>query len=199
MYTIKKVPVYNAEKIMIDKCLWGYNNYKPLVFAQLSYDNQGFLVKYTVGEKNPKRTKTEHFESVHLDSCVEFFANFDPDHDDHYFNFETNANGAMNVAYRASRNDSILLTHEEVESFEITPVIFSDHWEVGYKIGFDFIKKYVKDFDISKCNDIKANFYKCGDETESEHYICYNHVGHPTPDFHRPEYFARIILDKSDK
>lgn len=194
MYTIKKIPVYNAERLIIGNSLWGYDKYKPEVFAQLSYDDEGFIVKFTIGEKNPKRTKTAHFESVHLDSCVEFFANFKPADGDYYFNFETNANGVMNVAYRSSRYDSVLLSFEDVNSFGITPAIFSDHWEVGYKIGFDFIKKYIKDFDIAKCDKIKGNFYKCGDEADLKHYISWNPVGVPTPDFHRPEYFAEILV-----
>lgn len=194
MYTIKKLPVYNADRLKLNNVLWGYDEYKPEVFAQISYDDEGFIVKFTIGEKDPKKTKTQHFESVHLDSCVEFFVNFKPSNNERYFNFETNANGVMNVAFRKNRDDFVLLSHEDVNSFNITPVIFSDHWEVSYEISFEFIKKYINDFDITKCHTILGNLYKCGDDTKPKHYISWNNIGCNTPDFHKPEFFAELKI-----
>lgn len=194
MYSIKNMPVYNAEKIYINDALWGYNSYKSEVFAQISRDSEGFIIKFTVGEKNPQRDYTKHLDPVNLDSCVEFFANFNPDKDNHYFNFETNANGVMNVGFRTDRHDGQLLTEEEIESFNITTVIFDDHWEVSYKIGYDFLLKYIPDFDISKCNKIKCNLFKCGDETETPHFLCWSHIDGDAEDFHQSAYFKEMSV-----
>ena len=83
------------------------------------------------------------------------------------------------------------------EACGLNPVaeIFDDYWTVTYKIGFDFIKKYYPDFDITKTKKIKANLYKCGDNTDTEHYLSYFVVGCEKPDFHRPEYFGEIEID----
>ena len=142
------------------------------------------------------REKKQHLEFVHEDSCVEFFVNFLPDESDKYINFEVNAAGAMNAAFRSNKNDGVPLELEEIEGFCITPEIKEDCWCVTYKVGFDFIKKYYPEFDINSCDYIKGNFYKCGDKTEIEHYISYFRVGTEQPDFHRPEFFGKISIEK---
>lgn len=195
MTEIKKTAVDTADKIFINNKLWGYTDYNNEVYAQISYDNEGFWVKFTVFESNPKRTKKEHFEHVHLDSCVEFFCNFDPGNSDKYINFETNANGVMNASFRRNRADSQKLLKEEIEAFGIKTEIYDDKWTVSYKIGFSFIKKYYPQFDIEKCKFIKCNLYKCGDETQIMHYLSYFDVKCEKPDFHRPEYFGKIEIE----
>lgn len=194
--TIIKQKVEEAEKILINNnnAHWGYTEYEKEVYSQVSYDDLGFNVKFTIKEKNPLREKINHFESVHEDSCVEFFANFDPENSDRYINFETNANGVMNVSFRANRYDATPLKLEEVEGFGIKADIFDDYWTVSYKIEFSFLKKYYPNFDIDKAEYISCNFYKCGEKTEIEHYMSYFEVKTEKPDFHRPEYFGRIYL-----
>ena len=39
-----------------------------------------------------------------------------------------------------------------------------------------------------------ANFYVCGDRTPCPCYGAWNDVQTTTPDFHRPEFFGRLIL-----
>jgi hypothetical protein len=41
---------------------------------------------------------------------------------------------------------------------------------------------------------IKGNFYKCADGTDSPHYVTWNPVQTPTPDFHRPEFFGELYF-----
>lgn len=196
MCVIRKCAVENAEKIMIDKVNWGYDEYKNEVYLQLSYDDEGINVKFTVNEKNPRREEKEHLNPVHLDSCVEFFVNFTPKTSNHYINFETNANGTMNVSYRTDRYNSQNLELFEIESFNITPAIYDEYWTVSYKIGFSFIKKYYKDFQIDNCDYIIGNIYKCGEGTDIQHFLSHFKVNCETPDFHRPEYFGKIKIEK---
>lgn len=191
-YDIKSISVDDAKKAMIDIKLWGYDEYNADVCAQVSYDNSGFIVKFTVDESNPLAEKREHFAPVNEDSCVEFFVNFTPDSAKRYINFEVNAGGFMNASFRADRYDSIDLLLEEVESFNINAEVFDAYWTVEFKIGYDFIKKYYPDFDINNCQYILGNFQKCGDNTETEHYLSYFPIECENPDFHRPEYFQKM-------
>lgn len=193
MVTIEKNTV---KKLSIDKCLWGYDQYKPEVTLELSYDDEGFSVHFEVLEKNPKRDAKKHFEKVHKDSCLELFLNFSPKTSDRYMNFEANANSVMNVAFRKDRYEKTLLSLEEVENFNIKAEIFDDYWILDYKIGFDFLKKYYPKFDIDNCEYLLGNAYKCGDETEIPHYLALFEVGCDKPDFHRPEYFQKFIILK---
>lgn len=196
MTKIKKVGIEHAEKFVLENKLWGLDAYIGSVYAQVAYDDEGFTVRFTVGESNPLREKKQHLEFVHEDSCVEFFVNFLPEESDKYINFEVNAAGAMNVAFRSNRNDGVPLMLEEIESFHITPQIQEENWSVTYKIGYDFIKKYYPEFDMKRCDYIKGNFYKCGDKTEIEHYLSYFKVETEQPDFHRPEFFGKISVEK---
>jgi hypothetical protein len=41
----------------------------------------------------------------------------------------------------------------------------------------------------------RANLYKCGDETEVEHYNMWNRVETPTPDYHQLPYFGMMTLE----
>ncbi|MDE6269894.1 MAG: hypothetical protein K2M12_03440, partial [Muribaculaceae bacterium] len=42
---------------------------------------------------------------------------------------------------------------------------------------------------------LRANFYKCGDLLSTPHFLSWNRVDTPHPDFHRPEYFGAIKFD----
>ncbi len=42
---------------------------------------------------------------------------------------------------------------------------------------------------------IKANVYKCGDDTAVAHYGSWSPVKSNQPDFHRPECFGDMVLD----
>ena len=194
MFTIKKCDVNMAEKVKIDIDNWNTNTYTLDVFAQISYDEEGFIVKFTTMEADPAREKTEHFQFVHQDSCVEFFVNFTPETSDRYFNLEANANGVMNVSFRKDRYESSPLLKEEVDGFNITPKIYEDYWTVEYKVGFDFIKKYYPDFDINTCEYVTGNLYKCNGANPI--WLTHFPIGHEKPDFHRPEYFQKIPVEK---
>ena len=195
MSKIRKTPLDHADKFVLGNVLWGYDKYTAEVYAQLAYDDTGFLVKFTVAEANPLRTKTKHFEYVHEDSCVEFFVNFMPEKSNRYINFETNANGVMNASFRADRYDTEPLKIDEIQNFNITPEIRTDDWTITYKVGFDFIQKYYPGFDIKDCKYVIGNLYKCGDKTETEHYKSYYPVGCEKPDYHRPEYFGKFEVE----
>ena len=43
-----------------------------------------------------------------------------------------------------------------------------------------------------KGKTFRANFYKCGDMLSVPHYVTWNPVGTPKPDYHRPEYFGEL-------
>jgi len=104
------------EKIFVDKTNWGFTDYQPEVYATIMYDETGFDVEFVIKEKDPLREKTNHFDEVCEDSCVEFFVNFDPENSDKYINFEVNANGAMQASLRKDRYDYIDLTRSDIES-----------------------------------------------------------------------------------
>jgi hypothetical protein len=150
--TIKNVPIEMADKFMLDNKLWGFEDYHAKVYAQIAYDDQGFLVRFFIRESNPLMEKTHHFEEVCQDSCVEFFVNFTPEYSDRYINFEVNAAGIMYVGIGTDRYDNELLTLDEVKGLNAQAEKYADYWTVSYGISFELIKKYYPQFDIAKCS-----------------------------------------------
>ena len=131
------------------------------------------------------------------DSCCEFFVT-DP-YDGTYYNFELTCIGSLLSSKRKSRLDSVLREKEDVarvirhsslahEETEISDRIFS--WTVAMLIPYDLIGIDRDNVPVS----VRDNFYKCGDLTAHPHFLSWNPIGTPKPDFHRPEYFGELIL-----
>lgn len=182
------------QKFEITNYKWLDNGYEPRVEFILKVEEEGFRMHIVAWEREPKREKTEHFQFVHLDSCVEWFVKFAPEICDRYFNFEINANGCMNGAFHRDRHDSLPLSVEDVEMLHIETKINKDTWEVDYVVPFAFIEKHIPGYVYKEGMSIMANFYKCGDETKTPHFGMWNPVDMPEPDFHRPEFFKEILV-----
>lgn len=169
--------------------------YYPEVEFSVCYSDTGFHAKFKVPEKNPRAVMTEHFQGVHLDSCVEWFVNFAPEKCDRYFNFETNANGVLNAHFRKDRHDKLPLTVQDANSLNIKTEILEDYWTVEYTVTFDFIKKFIPDYEFKKGMELKANVYKCGEATEVAHFGMWQEIKREKPDFHQPDDFGTMVIE----
>lgn len=174
---------------------WNTNGYTPEVHFTLTISDDAFLLHIETNEQNPRRMEHQHLNYVHYDSCVEWFVNFAPETCDRYFNFEINANGTLYAAFRKNRSEFTLLELEDMNLLEIKPEVLDDKWIIDFKVPFTFIKKYIPEFEFQKGMTILSNFYKCGDRTEYPHFGIWNPINLPQPDFHRPEFFGKIVLN----
>lgn len=183
-----------AEKAMISNYKW-VEGYAPEAFAELIYvENKGFALRMTAKETNPKAIYTKYDEPVYKDSCLEFFVSFNKDNGK-YMNFEMNANGAFLSAVRTDRKNKTeidkLAQLPEVKSFK-----GDGFWSVETFFSLEFIEKTSGKSTFERGESFKGNFYKCGDETEIPHFGMWSPVGTENPDFHRPEYFGTLIIEK---
>ncbi len=193
---MKNITISNKPTtIEITKYYWADGGYEPKVEITLSHDDNNFYVTFKTHESNPLVEKDTHLMHVCEDSCVEWFANFTPDANGKYFNFEVNAKGIMDASYRVDRYDTEHLKVEDIEMLNIKSEIHEDYWTVSYAVPSELIKKYSPTFDMNKCTYIKSNFYKCGDNTQIPHYGAYFEPNPQVPDFHRPEYFGTLNVE----
>ena len=151
--------------------------------AQLCCDGEALHVRMTAVESPIRATLTGALEQVCNDSCLEFF--FAPRADDpRYFNFEWNKLGALSLSFgtlRASRVRQV--PKRAVELFRFRSFETADGWGVEYAIPLAFLRTYYPDYRFA--GDAAGNFYKCGDETETVHFLSWAPMSSETPDFHR--------------
>lgn len=169
--------------------------YRPEVRFAIAHDGRALLIRFEVAEDNVRAVTTENNGPVWEDSCVEFFVK-EPD-SPYYFNFETNCIGTGLAAKRLSRD---AFTHFDAEqmarvgrrsSLPFAPVDIRERteWTLELEIPFALITDQG-----GVPERLLANFYKCGDKTAVPHFLSWNPVEVPSPDFHRPEFFGELIL-----
>lgn len=182
---IKKAPV--------DQYVWG-GEFRPKTYAQLAFvPEKGFIARLTTYEKEPKAVYHENMDPVYTDSCLEFFARYKKGG---YINCEVNSNGAILSAYGESRENRVRLDKITGKFPTVTVKKSKDKWQAEITVGLDIIKAVYGAAAFRENSVIYGNFYKCGDDCEIKHYGSFAPVGTEKPDFHRPEYFAKMTLKR---
>lgn len=188
----------NTKLNKVDWLEWKEYSYKPQVSFRIAHDDSLMFLKYYVKEEHILAKQSEPNTAVHRDSCVEFFV--DPMQDGNYYNFEFNCIGTTHLAYGPRRGERTFIPAEMIKSqiktwstlgnvpFEEKSGIYE--WEMVIVIPSS-IFTYNEGFSFSKLTS-NANFYKCGDDTTKKHYLSWNPVKTPNPDFHRPEHFGLL-------
>lgn len=182
------------EKAPVDIRPWKEFPLAMEVFAQVCHDGDVLYARLSAAEKDPLARFSGDTDMVCLDSCLEFF--FSPLPGGPYFNFEFNPKGAVYLGFGMNRNLSVRQLVQNYRGFfSVKPFVSGDFWGVEFAVPAFFIAMYCPGFTLEKGRNIEANFYKCGDETKTPHYLAWNQINTEKPDFHRPEFFGRIILD----
>ncbi|MCA5003585.1 carbohydrate-binding family 9-like protein [Sphingobacterium bovistauri] len=164
--------------------------YIPKVKFQIAYNSEYIFIKYHVQEEFVKATYVRANENVWEDSCVEFFVSFD--NKQSYYNFEFNALGTGLIGYgSAVKTERKRLTAEEIDSVDVytqlSKINGKKQWEISLIIPITlFGDKRLEG------STFHANFYKCGDELPKPHFVTWNTIDLPKPNFHRPDFFGEI-------
>lgn len=184
-----------SQREYINVINWGEFSYKPIVVFNIARSDKYLYICYFVKGNSLKATYSEDNSPVHRDSCVEFFMK--KEGEDGYMNFEFNCIGTCDAARRKSRDEKTSLEPQEYasilrySSIESKPFnekkgIYS--WELVVAIPLELMGLDPQNMP----KKILGNFYKCADDTEFPHYVSWNPIGTPQPDFHRPEFFGEI-------
>lgn len=193
-------PDWNAvPSALISHYQWPENGYRPEAWAQACHDGQAIHVRLSAREKNPRAICTQTNDMVCCDSCLEFFVQASPGADGRYLNFEFNARGTMLLGLGHDRYHRVLLDKDVLDVLDVQPYAIEaggqSQWGVCFTIPETFLRQIFPFFRMESGAALRGNFYKCGDETEFPHYASWNPVLSARPDFHRPEYFADLVLE----
>lgn len=163
--------------------------------AQVCYDDNALYIRLAAKEKNIRAEYTGPLDAPCEDSCLEFF--FCPIYgDNRYFNIEYNPNCCIYLGLASNINDLVRLIPEFGFPFSPQSTRTSDGWEITYQIPFEFIRRFFPEFTPTSGTKMYGNFYKCGDLTVEEHYLCWNQITSNPISFHRPCDFGLLEFEQ---
>ena len=178
--------------------LWPY---RPEVSLEVRHDGDCLYLHYVVKEDAVLAFVETDRGQVWRDSCVEFF--FAPADDGLYYNIECSCIGKLYMCCGSDRNNRVFLPESAYRGIVRRGSLGSDafglregpvEWEMSLEIpASTFVHHDLRSF---RGLEARGNFYKCGDALPQRHYLSLFPIGTPKPDFHRPEYFDKIIFSK---
>lgn len=171
--------------------------YAPLTTFTAGHTDTDLFIDFFVRCNYLRAVNYTNQSPVSQDSCVEFFVS--PTCDNHYWNFEFNCIGTANASHRSERANPTRLTDQELSMIERRcscgnrpfcemEGLFS--WNILVRIPLSLIGVEYHGTPVV----MKGNFYKCASATSAPHYLSWNPIDSPKPDFHRPQDFGNIIL-----
>ena len=163
----------------------GYCTSPETIFKMLR-GPEGISILMHTKEKNLRSQCTLQNGEVCRDSCMEFFFKPNP-WDERYINFEINPDGVMHVGIGVNRYGRVLDDTDRAV-FNVQSVPNDGDWILKFYIPDLFLLTHFEK--IAKV--CKANFYKCGNDTDHPHYGAWSPVEVERPDFHLPDFFGTI-------
>ncbi len=172
--------------------------YRPETYCKIGIVGKNIFAQLKCYEKNPKTVYENRDDPIYKDSCLEFFIKPLADKKE-YINIECNSKGVFLCEIGEGKHNRRLLkavteASPEVRSFNGKDLKGS-FWAVTIELTEDFIKSVfaVDAFDYTV---VECNFYKCGDDCATPHYLAYSPVTTLPPGFHNPECFAKFKIIK---
>ena len=204
----KIVPTEDLEKIFdrlpehaIDCCNWPEQfPYTPKATFRIFHDGNKLYIRFAVTENEIKAAVTEDQGRTWTDPCVEFFVS--PEGNLDYYNFECTCTGKLLLAWHPAGIPKEAAEKEVLDSVIRIPSLGTEPFELlegehtwsVIEIIPDtaLFRSGIKSFDGKEMN---ANFYKCGDELPTPHFLSWNPIEWKEPSFHRPEQFGKLIFE----
>jgi len=171
--------------------------YRPLSSFSVAHSGTALYIDFFSRTNFLRAEVYDDLGPVSQDSCVEFFV--EPKPGGEYWNFEFNCIGTLNASHRHDRPNPVRLKPEELarvqrvascgtRPFRELEGLFS--WNLLTVIPLDLIGVSYEGTPIA----MRGNFCKCASATSQPHFLSWNPIDTPTPDFHRPEFFGKLIL-----
>lgn len=168
------------------------------VTVRVAHDGEKIYLYYEVTGEEIRAENTGDFGSVWEDSCVEFF--MQREGETVYRNFECNVLGALLATRHETRQIAERLTEHmpSITRFATIKHRYANNKQVSDWTMYLVIPRqamgFLADEDLSG-KKIRANFYKCGDKTPDKHFLSWNPIDLPAPDFHVPQFFGLLEME----
>lgn len=170
--------------------------YAPKVNFHIAHSDKAIAVMFEVEEEHIKAVTLDNNGPVWEDSCVEFFVR-NPKGEG-YYNIEINCVGTALAAFRLSRTEAEHFSDDKIA--QIRRIGSLAHEKMDNTEGGKWWLAEVVPFALlgleSAPKSINANLYKCGDNCQKTHFLSWSPIALPKPNFHCPEFFGTIELEK---
>jgi hypothetical protein len=183
-----------VESVKIQNYMGEIPKFKPQAEAKMVYDDNFIYVIYRVKDRYVRSITQKINGKVWEDSAVEFFFSPEANNPMNYFNLEINCGGTPLLFHKKGKP-----TIEDIQKIEIAaslPKVVDPEitkrvtWTMSFKIPLVMLEKYTNVVRPKAGVSWRANFYKIAEINSNKHYITWNVVKNPTPQFHLPQYFG---------
>ena len=157
------------------------------------------LLHYKVEEDCVRAVSGTDLGPVWEDSCCEFFCC--PDTEGGYYNLEANCIGTVLLCNGKGRENRTPASHGTLADIDRWASLGREPfgtrdgrqaWELALAVPVSsFFRHTLKSL---SGQTVSANFYKCGDKTRQPHFLSWNPISLPAPDFHCPEFFGEVTF-----
>jgi hypothetical protein len=183
------------------------SDHRPRTQARLLHSPEGIHGLYQVHDRYVRCVRTNYFDQVWKDSCVEFFAL--PKADRGYFNFEFNCGGAFLCSHISNPERTADGFKEYVKvpaelgrmiqvSSTLPPRIEPEIagplvWRLEFFIPLALFEHYLGRLGPLEGQEWRGNFFKCAEECSHPHWASWSPVDQFN--FHRPNCFGTIRFE----
>lgn len=163
-------------------------------WAQVCYDENYIYGRLTAKEAHILSRYEGQTDPVSADSCLEFF--FTPDeHRERYFNVEINPKGTPYFGYGRLRGDRYRFVRKDLKQLlQIQTFTTEDGWGVTFAVPVKDLQIFAPQFVPAPGKEIWGNFFKVAEDSQTPHFITWSKIIWEKPDFHRPEFFGKLIF-----
>lgn len=184
----------------INSVNWKAYPYCPEVQFRIAHTADAILLDYRVTEASVRAIASSDNGAVWKDACVEFFSV--PAGDGIYYNMECNCAGTLLIGVGGAREGrerapqtvlNSVLRWSSLGRKPFAELVGECSWELTLVIPYSaFFKHKIVSLDGTT---IRANFYKCGDELQTPHYLSWNPIDLERPNFHCPQFFGELHFE----
>lgn len=168
--------------------------YAPNVKIRIAHSPEKLLLNWQVSETSVRACVTNDNGPVWEDSCVELFLSLPGRHD--YFNIECNCIGTLLIGIGPNRNNRRHLPLAALAQVERCASLGRKSFDERVAPSLWSLSLVIPTaiFGVETLAGVlaRANFYKCGDKLTNPHFLSWNPVNAPAPNFHLPDYFGLL-------
>jgi hypothetical protein len=167
------------------------------------HDGSRLHLLFQVRDRYVVARHTRFQDPVCEDSCVEFFFYPGDSVTDGYFNLEVNCRGTLLFKFQRARGLLVRpVSPEDAARVGVHPSLGFGRmdpevpgplvWKLLVSLPLEVVGRYLP---LAGSPRIwRGNVYKCADRSSHPHWLTWNPVSSPGPDFHRPEGFGRFVF-----